>query len=636
MEATMCQMWRAESGVDSVGAFGKATLVLLLLGCSDHLPTAPVSDSLRSSVVVSGPTAPLTALSTSAASFTSAAATATVGSVEFVVYVSLTPGAVPGSDTATIRNLATRQLLTVPMANGGFDPVAVAANVGDTLTVEAHARSVVIAVTNKVVPGRRAPTVVRTDPPGGKTDVPLNTTIEVVFSEPVDSKSVTGSVRLSAGGVGVAGSVSLGSSQLVAEFVPNAPLAPHTNYELAVTTGVLSPSGVALDAPVNAPFTTGVYASSGASVELQPWSSWVVLGDTLRLTATVRDTAGNVVSGSPVAWTSLAPGVASVSPTGLVTAVSLGHAAVLATSGAAVNGAVLYVQAPGPTQAAFGRIAFVSDRNGTPQLYLVNLDGSGLTQLTHDTATYSRPAWSPNATRIAVVRNGHGIVVMQADGTGATLVAPGGVSPAWSLDGTRIRYVLNGGSELDEVTADGSQTTKLCAGVFGGQLYRGDHLDWSPDRKTAVFEMETYPPQVGDPMVRAFVNDDHCTGPHILDNVGFAPAWSPDGQLIAGVGLIRGYVEGGTTYIVNGIWSSDGTSDGTTVFRSENGYMSVAWPNRLSWSPDGTYLAFVRVPPNLSPQAGREIWVTPSNGTGVPRRIGATGVPGWDPAWAPR
>jgi Tol biopolymer transport system component len=136
--------------------------------------------------------------------------------------------------------------------------------------------------------------------------------------------------------------------------------------------------------------------------------------------------------------------------------------------------------------------------------------------------------------------------------------------------------------------------------------------------------------------VRAFVNDDHCTGPHILDNVGFAPAWSPDGQLIAGVGLIRGYVEGGTTYIVNGIWSSDGTSDGTTVFRSENGYMSVAWPNRLSWSPDGTYLAFVRVPPNLSPQAGREIWVTPSNGTGVPRRIGATGVPGWDPAWAPR
>jgi hypothetical protein len=630
MEATMCQMWRAESGVDSVGVLGKATLVLLLLGCSDHLPTAPVSDSLKSNVVVSGPTAPLTALSTSAASFSSAAATATVGGVEFVVYVSLPPGAVPGSDTATIRNLATRQLLTLPMANSGFDPVAVAANVGDTLTVEARARGVVIAVANKVVPGRRAPTVVRTDPPRGKTDVPLNTTIEVIFSEPVDSKSVTGSVRLSAGGVGVAGSVSLGPSQLVAEFVPNALLAPRTNYELAVTTGVLSPSGVALDAPVNAPFTTGVDANPVASVELQPWSSWIVLGDTLRLTATVRDTAGNVVSGSAVTWASNAPGVASVSATGLVTAISLGHVLVTATSRGGVGGAGLYVQAPGPAQAPSGRIAFISDRNGTPQLYLVNVDGSGLTQLTHDSASYSRPAWSLDATRIAVVRNGHGIVVMQADGTAATLVAPGGVSPAWSLDGARIRYVLNGGSEIDEVTADGSQTTKLCAGVFGGQLYRGDHLEWSPDRKTAVFEKETYPlGPTDDPMVTTFANDDHCTDLHVLNNVGFAPAWSPDGQRIAGVSFGPGYVEGGTTYIVNGIWSSDGT----TVFRSEPGYMSVHWPNRLSWSPDGTYLAFVRYYPVDGPD---EIWVTPANGTGVPRRIGATGVRGWDPAWAPR
>jgi Big-like domain-containing protein/WD40 repeat protein len=630
----MCQMWRAGSGVGSVGVFGTATLVLLLLGCSDHLPTAPVSDSLSGSVVVSGPTAQVTAPSTSAAFNTPAAVTATAGSVEFVVYVSLPPGAVPGSDTATIRNLATRQSLAVPMVNGGFDPMAVAANVGDTLTVEARALSVVIAVASKVVPRHRAPTVVRTDPPGGKTDVPLNTTIEVIFSEPVDSKSVTGSVRLSQGGVFVAGSVSLGSSELLAEFVPNAPLAPHTNYELVVTTGVLSPSGVALDAAVSVPFTTGVHASPAGTVELQPWSSWVVLGDTLRLTATVRDTAGNVASGNAVTWTSSAPGVASVSPTGLVTAVSLGHVLVLATTGGAVGGAGLYVQTPGPAEVASGRIAFVSDRDGPAQLYLVNVDGSGLTQLTHDTASYSRPAWSPDATRIAVVRNGHGIVVMQVDGTGATLVAPGGVSPAWSLDGARIRHVLNGGSEIDEVAADGSQTTKLCAGVFGGQLYRGDHLDWSPDRKTAVFERETYSAPGADPMVTTFANDDHCTGPHVVNNVGFAPAWSPDGQRIAGASFGPGYVEGGTTYIVNGIW----TSDGMPVFRSEPGYMSVHWPNRLSWSPDGTYLAFVRLPPSVG--SGElphdEIWVTPANGTGVPRRIGATGVRGWDPAWAPR
>jgi hypothetical protein len=581
---------------------------------------------------VSGPTAPPTALSTSAASSTSAAATAAAASVELVVYVSLPPGAVPGSDTAIIRNLATGHSLAVPMANGGFDPVPLAASAGDTLTVEARARSILIAVVSKVAPHHRAPTVVRTDPPLGKTDVPLNMRIDVIFSEPVDSKSVTGSVRLSRGGVVVAGSVSLGPSGLVADFVPNAPLAPQTNYELAVTTGVLSQGGVALDATVNVPFTTGVSASPKASVELQPWSSWVVLGDTLRLTPTVRDTAGNVAAGSAVTWTSLTPAVASVSSTGLVTAIGLGHVYVSASSAGALGAAGLYVQAPGPAQAASGRIAFVSDRTGTPQLYLVNVDGSGLTQLTHDTLSYSRPAWAPDATRIAVVRNGQGIVVMQVDGTGATLVAPGGVSPAWSLDGNRIRYVLNGGSEIDEVTLDGSQTTKLCAGVFGGQLYRGDHLDWSPDRKIAVFEMETYPGTGEDPMVTAFTNDDHCTRLQGLNNVGFAPAWSPDGQRIAGVSFGPGYVEGGTTYIVNGIWSSDGT----IVFRGEPGYISASWPNRLSWSPDGMYLAFVRNYPIGTPQVRREIWVTPANGTGVPLRIGATGVSGWDPAWAPR
>jgi Tol biopolymer transport system component len=286
----------------------------------------------------------------------------------------------------------------------------------------------------------------------------------------------------------------------------------------------------------------------------------------------------------------------------------------------------LYVRAPGPAEAASGRIAFVSDRNGTPQLYLVNVDGSGLAQLTREAASYSRPAWSPDAARLAVVRNGQGIVVMLVDGTGATLVAPGGVSPAWSSDGNKIRYVFNGGSEIDEVNADGSQTTKLCAGVFGGQVYQGDHLDWSPDRKTAVFEKETYSAPGADPMVTVFANDDHCTGARALSG-GFAPAWSPDGGRIVGVDFGPAFNTG-----VNGI----GSSDGTDIFRSEPGFISVAFPNTLSFSPDGTYLAFVREDPTRGPQAGREIWITPANGTGVPRRVGASGVSAWDPAWAPR
>lgn len=625
----MDPMLRERWGEVSVGMLQTAVWVVLLLGCSDHILTAPAGPALTSKVVVSAPTFAVANLSTSAP--LAPAATISAANIAFVVYVSLPPGTATGSDSTTIRNLATTQSLTVPMVDGGFDPVAVAANVGDSLRVEVRLRSVVNAVAYVVVPRRRPPTVVRTNPPKGKTDVPLNTRIEVVFSEPVDSKSLTGSVLLSRGGVNVPGWVTPGLSEFIAQFVPNAVLQSNTQYELAVTPGVHTSSGVALDAAVSVPFTTGVSAVSVATVELQPWSSWVVLGDELQLTATVRDGTGNPISGHGVTWVSSSPGVASVSTTGVVTAISLGHVLVTATSDGAVGGAGLYVQAPGPSQAAFGRIAFVSDRDGTPQLYVVNVDGSGLTQLTHDAASYARPSWSPDAAQIAVVRKGEGIVVLQADGTGAALVAPGGVSPAWSLDGKRIRYVLNGGSEIDEVTADGSQTTKLCEGVFGGQIYRGDHLDWSPDLKTAVFELETFASPGDDPMVTSFANDDRCTGAHILSEAGFAPAWSPDGQRVASVSFGPGYIEGGTTYIVNGIW----TTDGTTVFRSEPGYMSVTWPNRLSWSPDGLYLAFVRYSPRSS-QPQPEIWITPANGTGVPRRIGPTGLRGWDPAWAPR
>ena len=44
----------------------------------------------------------------------------------------------------------------------------------------------------------------------------------------------------------------------------------------------------------------------------------VVIGDTLQLTATVRDTSGNPVPNATVTWTSLDPSIATVSPDGLV------------------------------------------------------------------------------------------------------------------------------------------------------------------------------------------------------------------------------------------------------------------------------------------------------------------------------
>ena len=69
-----------------------------------------------------------------------------------------------------------------------------------------------------------------------------------------------------------------------------------------------------------------------ASVSVGPTSLNLVQGDTGRLTATPRDTAGNPLTGRTVTWASTNEAVATVSPTGLVRAVGPGTATVTATS----------------------------------------------------------------------------------------------------------------------------------------------------------------------------------------------------------------------------------------------------------------------------------------------------------------
>ena len=41
------------------------------------------------------------------------------------------------------------------------------------------------------------------------------------------------------------------------------------------------------------------------------------------------------------------------------------------------------------------RIAFMSFRDGYPEIYVVNVDGGGLTRLTNHPAGGTAPAWSP-------------------------------------------------------------------------------------------------------------------------------------------------------------------------------------------------------------------------------------------------
>jgi hypothetical protein len=175
------------------------------------------------------------------------------------VYVSFAPGSLPLAKKIEVENSSRHSApVTAVVRDGGVDPVSVGGAEGDTLRITAWTADGKSGVTMIKVPSKRPPSVVRTNPPRGRTDVPLNIIITVVFTEPINRGTVTASsLRLLRDGRVVPGKFFIHDEGWLVDFLPDDALLPRTSYNLVVTNEITDRNGSALEQLYSSSFMTG-------------------------------------------------------------------------------------------------------------------------------------------------------------------------------------------------------------------------------------------------------------------------------------------------------------------------------------------------------------------------------------------
>jgi dipeptidyl aminopeptidase/acylaminoacyl peptidase len=266
-----------------------------------------------------------------------------------------------------------------------------------------------------------------------------------------------------------------------------------------------------------------------------------------------------------------------------------------------------------------GKLAYYSYEAADADIYTINPDGTGKTNLTDEAPdAYAgadiEPAFSPDGSRIAFESDRSGeytedpnwpspifdVWVVNADGSGEPrrITTAEGQAPAWSPDGKQIAYSSSrdGNYEIWVENVDGTGTPR--------QITHTEHTEagvvintspsWSVDGKIAYVSNKD---NASNDQREIYVANADGTGDpvRLTTNPNFnnwAPEWSPDGKRIAFWRVQSRETCGPCdreVYVMDGV-DSDGDGNGDDQINVTN---DPAVDYQPDWSPDGTQISFV-------------------------------------------
>ena len=310
------------------------------------------------------------------------------------------------------------------------------------------------------------------------------------------------------------------------------------------------------------------------------------------------------------------------------------------------------------------QIAYVSAKNGSYDVWLMDADGSNARPLTDWYPEQERdPQWSPDGRWISYVSRGD-IFLLATDSSSPPVnisYGHGGASARWAPDGDSIVFIRGGPHGHDQIArlpADYPpgpvEPEYLTAGPYTNRDPR-----LSPDGRWIAFASDRSGYNDWKRMdiwiMSSSGGEARLLTPGTEDSHESAPAWSPDGTRIAFVSNRSGWrnigvvdVKGGQTRMLttsewdeyNPQWSPDGIEIGFVANRQWNfhlmrvsadggeprqlttrhgvsgGFEGLQARGTFRWSPDGESIAYTY----MGPKMASDIWVIGADG-GEPRRL---------------